>query len=195
VEEAKMKRKDSLTSPSQQSPVTPTPKQDMALQAILAKSTHLYEAWKRCKGSPSSHLQSELTSAHSNVQALRVTVCNIESKLKTSQSELSAAESKMDKMKVFWEKTRTAAKEAGLEGDKDHDEWLLSGAHKPVQRAYEDHHRKKEQHDKIVHDLTKAQSLLANAELRVVEIEEERKQVKFFGEFYRDELLPSKNAA
>ncbi|THW20985.1 hypothetical protein D6C93_08469 [Aureobasidium pullulans] len=189
VEFPRSDRKDSLQSPA-------TPKPDPALQTLLSKTSNLYEAWRNCDGRTETHLQSELAAAEVNVQKMTTSLPKIERKVKENQSQLSIAQVTLERMETMWTEINESARKAGLDEEKhkaNKEQWL-QGAQKHVQLAFEDNNRKSREYQKGMEDLASAKQLIVDMKQRVVDIEEERKRLKAFGEFFCVEL-PSKNSA
>ncbi|KAI5211317.1 hypothetical protein AUEXF2481DRAFT_25755 [Aureobasidium subglaciale EXF-2481] len=189
---ARMERKDSLNSNATSSPTTS--KSDPNLETLLSKTSHLYEAWKKCKGQADTHLEKELREARSNLTTLQTTLPKVQKCVEECENQLSLSSAEFSKMETFWTEINNATAKADLDGAKDRktrEEWQTI-AHKHVHLAWEENDRRSRAHSDVMNECAKTKQLAAHAQKKVTAIEEERQQLKVFGEFLSG-VLPSKN--
>ncbi|KAI5210003.1 hypothetical protein E4T39_00374 [Aureobasidium subglaciale] len=191
---ARMECKDSSTSNTTSSPTTSKP--DPNLETLLSKTSHLYEAWKKCKGQADTHLEKELREAQGNFAKFQATISKVQKSVEESEKQLSLAGAELGKMETFWAEIKGSTAKAGLDGVKDGkicEEWQ-GIAHKHVHLAWEENNRKSQAYSDVMSECAKTKQLAAHAQKKITAIEEERQQLKVFGEFVSG-VLPSKNVS
>jgi DNA repair exonuclease SbcCD ATPase subunit len=185
-----MVRKDSLASTS--SPTTA--KAEPSYEILYANMQRHYEEWKACKGRPGDFMEKELRVAEENLESLQKNIPKIERAVKESQEQHTEAQEDLKRKEVFQEELDASAAKARLHEGRHkpiRDQWYMP-SRKHVQMAWEENNRCSKAWQKAVNDRAEAQRIEMEAKQKIENIQEERKQLKKFGEYFV--TLPSNGA-
>lgn len=142
------------------------------LQRCVTRTEHLFAAWEQCSGNPDLHRQQAHKDASSEIDDMALKVPGIEWKVDRAKQECQQSLTKRSAAERDWE---TEVKTPGVFVQD------VENLREEMQIAVNEYQLNYEEHAALMRTMAVAEARLESQKKIVIEIEEERKQLEWFG--------------